>query len=99
MIQQNFERELSEDDSMKLLEMLEKGGIGKNRAATINEYLSALENKTSWNIFHALTRFSTMEKNINVKKLVENIAESVLVVPVQMIEAVETFNANLAQAA
>ena len=99
LVRQNFEREISEEDAMKSLEMLEKKGVGKTRVQALTEFLTPIENKTAWNIFHAITRFSTMERNLNAKKLMEDVAESVLVVPAQMTDAIETFNENLAEAA
>jgi len=97
MIEENFNSVIPEDDAMKVLEMIEKTGAGKTRHAMISEYFESIPNKTSWNIFHALTRFSTMETNLNAKKLLENVAESVLTVPAQMVDAIESFNGTIAQ--
>ena len=99
MISENFNREIPEDDAMKVLKMIDKAGAGKTRTAAMTEYFKAMENKTSWNIFHAITRFSTIENNLNAKRILENVAESVLTVPAQMIDAIEQFNGNLANIA
>ena len=99
LIEENFNREIPEEDAMKVLELIEKSGAGKNRTSMIAEFFKSIENKTSWNMFHAITRFSTIEKNLNAKKLLENVAESVLIVPAQMINAIEEFNGNIAQIA
>jgi len=92
LISQNFETEIPEEDSMKVLDMIEKSGVGKNRSKSLNEFLINIPNKTIWNIFHAITRFSTMESNLNAKRLLENVAEAVLVVPGQMRDAISNFN-------
>lgn len=99
LIEENFNRQIPEEDAMKVLELIEKSGAGKQRKAMIAEFFESIENKTSWNMFHAITRFSTIERNLNAKKMLENVAESVLTVPAQMIDAIEQFNGNIAQMA
>ena len=41
-------------------------------------------------MFLAITKYSTIEKNLNVKTMLENIAESVLVIPAQMLALLDT---------
>ena len=39
-----------------------------------------------WDLFLAITRFSTVEKNLNAKVILEDIVERTLVIPVKMLE-------------
>ncbi len=97
LITQNFETPIPTEDAMKVLDMIEKAGVGKTRTSAITEYFESIENKTMWNVFHAISRFSTNEGNLNAKRILENVAESVLTVPTQMIDAISSFNQNMTQ--
>ena len=97
LIRSNFQNELDEDATGDIINILEKSGLGKTRRTELTEHINALDGKTSWNIFHILTRYSTLEKNFNAKKILQNVAESVLVVPAEIMEVVDTFNQNLVQ--
>ena len=95
LIKHNFETIIDEEDVFKILGMIEKSNLGKNRFSSINEYISSLNNKSAWNIFHILIRFSTDEKNLNMKRIIENVAESVLVIPYELLNTVENFNKKI----
>lgn len=90
VISQSFEQKIDEDEMLKILDSIE--GTGKKRRVQISEYLKEIgdnEPMNAWKMFLAITRFSTIEKNINIKKVFESAAERVLVIPHQMIEAVK----------
>lgn len=98
-IQMNFDNHLNEDDMLKSLDLIERQA-GKKRRDAISAVLTdefggeGIESWTitSWQLFLAITRFSSVEKNINAKQILENVAERVLVLPAQMIEALATIN-------
>jgi len=101
MIQANFNEHVTEEDMMKILDLIEKQS-GKTRREAISAVITE-ENPTegveswtmtSWQLFHAITRFSTLETNLNAKKILESVAERVLVVPAQMMEAVAALSAT-----
>jgi len=94
LIERNLERRVSEEDMLKVLDAIEKVG-GKRRRNSISTYLEEVnaDNITSWNLFHAICRFSSIEKNLNARILMEDVAESVLTVPSQMINAVAALEA------
>jgi hypothetical protein len=79
---------------MKVLDMIEKLSGKKRReaitAAIVEDQGDGIENwsMNSWQLFHSITRFSTLENNLNAKRILEDIAERVLIVPAQMSEAV-----------
>jgi len=86
LVESNFNNLLSEDDVLRVLDLVEE--IGKKRREGISSILEELSSdsptKSSWNMFLAITKFSSREKNLNAKVLLENIAERVLIVPAQM---------------
>jgi len=90
LVEDNFNNSLSEDDVLRVLDLVEE--IGKRRREGISSILEELSGSSattsSWNMFLAITRFSSREKNLNAKVLLENIAERVLIVPNQMISLV-----------
>jgi len=95
LIEQNFNNVLTEDDMLRTLDLIE--GVGKKRRDIISQLLSELTNSTqssvsSWNLFLAITRFSSLENNLNAKVMLENIAERVLVVPEQMYRTLDTLH-------
>ena len=74
---------------MNTLALVEK--IGKQRRNEISKFLSDLvdSGKNSfWDMFHLLVNFSSREKNINAKLVLESIAERVLVLPPTMFNLV-----------
>ena len=95
LITDNFNMVISEEELLSTLDLVEK--IGKNRRKEISSLLEQLstdsnEPMTAWKLFLAIIRFSSVEKNLNAKNLIENIAERVLVVPEQMINSMDEIN-------
>ena len=90
LVRMNFENRVSEVDVLKTLDLVEQ--VGKRKRENISKMLEEISSSSngiisSWNIFLAITKFSTIEKNINSKAMLENIAERVLVLPEQMYRA------------
>ncbi len=96
LVSDNFNNHITEDDMLKVLDMIEDKAGKKRRDAVSNELPSTEGNvswnMTSWQLFLALTRFTSVEKNINAKKILENITERVLVIPEQMLNALTAIN-------
>ena len=100
LISENFTNNLTESDMLKVLDIIETKA-GKNRRELISNELPITEegaaqsadwSMTSWQLFLALTRFTSVETNLNAKKILESIAERVLIVPGQMIESLKVIN-------
>jgi hypothetical protein len=97
MIDRTFQTQLTEEQMFGTLDVIEK--YGKRRASKITDILSALQPvpvegqppplPSAWNVFLAITRYCALEPNLNMKRMLENIAESVLVVPTRMLEVLE----------
>lgn len=97
MITQSFNSHLTSNEMLAVLDVIE--GIGKNRREKISEILSELNPKiegdeqprlpSAWQVFLAIVRYSSLEPNLNSKKLLENIAQSVLVIPTRMYGVLE----------
>jgi hypothetical protein len=87
LITNSFENRLEPREMLAVLDVVESAG-GKKRRNEISELLSEIqqgsENPTCWQLFLAIVRYSSMEPNLNVKRLLENAAESVLVIPPRM---------------
>ena len=94
LIEANFNRRVSEEDMLRVLDAIESS-VGKRRRNTLSVYLETIgaDNVTSWNLFHSICRFSSIEKNLNARILMEDVAESVLTVPAQMMNAVSALQA------
>lgn len=95
LIEDNFNNELTEDDIMKTLDLVEK--IGKKRRIEVSTTLEEVTKDakvTSWDLFHVICRYSSIENNLNVKVLLENVAESVLVVPMKMMTVLSVINSR-----
>ncbi len=97
----NMENRISERDLLASLDLIEK--IGKRKREEVSAYLTELAQGqrpiTSWDLFLAITRFSTVENNLNAKVLLENIVERIMVVPTKMLEALKTINQEIKKAA
>jgi hypothetical protein len=103
MINENFTNQITEEDMMKVLDIVE-AKAGKKRRELISNELPVTDpdaeapatptpwNMTSWQLFLTLTRFTSVEENLNSKKIMESIAERVLVVPARMIDALKVIN-------
>lgn len=93
LITENFSNVLSDEDVMNTLDLIEK--VGKRRRNEVSKYLQDLDsNMTTWNMFLAIAKFSSDERNINAKRMMEDIAERVLVVPQQMLDHLRVSNGN-----
>jgi len=105
MIEANMNSRLTEDDFLKTLELVE--GIGKRRRESVSMIIESISEKdsedqkviTRWNLFHAITRFSSIEKNINTRLLLENAAERCLVFPTEMDNVLKQVRASQRRAA
>ena len=93
MIQQSFTTHLTENEMLGVLDLVE--GLGKKRREKVSGILNELQKQsgnelpTSWQMFVAIVRYSSMEPNLNIKRMIENIAESTLVIPTRMYEVLE----------
>ena len=93
-VKQNFETKLSDESLLTTLDMIDK--IGERRKKHISDIIIEITKEkkyvTSWDLFMAITRFSTVEKNLNAKLLLEDIVERILTVPVKMMEMMKKIN-------
>lgn len=97
MIDTSFNTQITEEQMFATLDIIEK--YGKKRRNKISEILADLqpasrEGQTPplpsvWNVFLAIARYCALEPNLNMKRMLENIAESVLVVPTRMFEVLD----------
>ena len=99
MIAANFDNHITEDDMLASLDLIQKMSGKKRRdaiSAAIQESLGEEGiqswSMTSWQLFLAITKFSAIEKNINARLILEDVAERVLVLPEQMISALAEIN-------
>jgi hypothetical protein len=102
MITQSFNSQLNEDEMLAVLDVIE--GIGKKRAEKVSEILASINPQpegdgpprlpSAWQVFLAIARYSSLEPNLNAKRLLENAAESVLVIPPRMYEVLEQLQAS-----
>jgi len=87
MITGSFQKQVGEDEMMTLLELLNET-FGKRRAERISELIGDVQGvnqkPTAWQIFLAIIRYTSFEPNLNIKRMMENVAESVLVIPTRM---------------
>lgn len=88
-INANFNNVITEDTLLETLNLIEE--IGKRRHDNISGFLKSVSERetpiTSWDLFLAITRFSTVEKNLNAKILLEDIIERTMLIPAAMIES------------
>ena len=97
LISTNFNSTVTEDEMLSVLDIIE--GIGKQRKEKISSILNELNPPlqegadpplpSAWQIFLAIARYSSLEPNLNSKRLLENAAESVLVIPPRMYAVLE----------
>lgn len=92
IITENFNTTVDEEHLLHVFDMLEK--IGKKRRTDVSTYIAEASKQTggrvnAWTLFLAITFFSTIEKNVNIKSLLEDVAEKVLVIPVQIQNVIE----------
>jgi len=101
MITESFQTQLTEHQMLSTLDVIE--GIGKQRRKDVVKFLQELipqsEGETpplpsSWFMFLAIVRYSAFEPSLNIKRMLENVAESVLVIPTRMYEVLEKLQAS-----
>lgn len=93
LIETNFSIPVTEEDLLRTLELVEK--IGKQKRNIISNRLQEMATETNnplnnWQLFLALTTYSSIEPNLNAKRLLENVAERVLIVPERMMHMAQT---------
>ena len=95
LIESSFNNRLTEDSVMKTLDLIESFGKKKRKeiSASLANIIRSREDEnptvSAFDMFLAITKYSTIEKNLNAKTMLENIAESVLVVPAQMMGLID----------
>ncbi len=88
LIADNFNNIITEDQMFSMLDMVEK--FGKNRRNEVAKLLTEMNPSdsgdlpSSWQMFLSIVRYSSFEPNINIKRMLESAAESVLVIPTRM---------------
>jgi hypothetical protein len=93
MITQSFSSQLTEDEMLGVLDVIE--GYGKKRRDEVSKLLDEIQSAsqtqlpTAWQMFLAIVRYSSFEPNLNIKRMMENAAESVLVIPPRMYDVLE----------
>lgn len=96
VVNQNMNNELEDNSILTTLEYLEHFG-GKRRRENVSAFLNDITNDetrniTSWDLFLSILRYSEVEKNLNMKIAMENLAERALELPRRMIEACQRIN-------
>ena len=102
MISSNFQSTFTEDQMLSVMDVIEE--FGKKRKEKISAILTEMQPPveagvvpplpSAWQVFLAIVRYSSIEPNLNVKKLLENAAESVLVIPPRMYEVLERLQSS-----
>ena len=96
MVTQSFESRVTEDEMLTLLDVIE--GYGKKRREGISALLDNISPASglpsAWQIFLAIVCYSSFEPNLNIKRLLENAAESVLVIPPRMYEVLDRLQSS-----
>ena len=92
MITESFNSRVTEEDMMALLDVIDQ--YGRKRRDAISTLLAEIQPAeaglpSAWQIFLAIVRYSSFEPNLNMKRLLENAAESVLVIPRRMHEVLD----------
>jgi hypothetical protein len=85
LISNSMRKHLNEDEMFATLDLIE--GLGKRRREIISADLP--RSVTAWGMFMAIVRYSSFEPNLNIKVMLENIAQSVLVIPTRMYDVLE----------
>ena len=96
MITNNFRSQLTAEQMFATLDVIES--LGKQRRKDVSKFLQELnpcsEGETpplpsAFIMFLAIVRYSSFEPNLNMKKMLENVAENVLVIPTRMYDVLE----------
>lgn len=85
LITESINKRLTAEEMLATLDLVE--GLGKRRREIISENLP--DSVTAWGMFMAIVRYSSFEANLNMKSMLENIAQSVLVIPARMMDVLE----------
>jgi hypothetical protein len=89
LISNNFEQRVTEEQLFATLDLVDT--VGKRRKEAISKLIDDMQGGASglptlWEMFVAIVRYSSLEQNLNAKKMLESAAESVLVIPARMYE-------------
>jgi hypothetical protein len=87
LIRESFNKRITADEMLGTLDLIE--AVGKRRREKIADLLSDPQELTAWGLFLAIVKYSSFEPNLNSKRMLENIAQSVLVIPARMYEVLE----------
>jgi hypothetical protein len=90
LITENMSIELNEDNIFAVLEGIDK--LSEKKRNALQEFLDEVRENgtlTNWQFFLAIIRYSCLQSNLNLKKLLENVAESVIVLPQQFGDMLE----------
>lgn len=92
MITSSFESKLTETEMFATLDLIEN--IGKRKRDEVSKLLEEMKEEggqlpSAWQMFLAIVRYSSFEPNLNVKKMLESAAETVLVIPPRMFEVLK----------
>lgn len=95
IIEENFATNITEEHLLSVLDMIEE--VGKKRRTEVSTYIADITKETNgrvnaWNLFVGITRFSSIEKNVNIKSLLDDIAERVLVIPLNIQNVLKELN-------
>jgi hypothetical protein len=101
MISRSFSTQVSEEDMLTTLDAIEE--LGKARRKEISKILAEMNPApaegqdpplpTVWQVFLSIVRYSSFEPNLNIRRLLENAAERVLVIPTRMYYVLEKIQA------
>ncbi len=102
MITGSFNLPLTEESMFAVLELIDN--YGRKRRGAISDLLAEIQPAevhlrepqlpSAWNLFLAIVRYSSFEQNLNMKRLLENAAESVLVIPARMYEVLDQLQSS-----
>jgi len=87
LIARNFSQQITEQQLLGTMDLIE--AVGKRRREAISKLLTDMQEGTPvlptlWQMFLAIVRYSSLEQNLNAKKMLESAAETVLVIPARM---------------
>lgn len=94
LVEHSFNAEITEVQMLSILDLIEESA-GKRRREKVSVIFHDIQKEiaesgsekklpAAWHIFLALTRYNSIEANLNTRRLIESVAESVLIVPSKM---------------
>lgn len=86
LIQHNFNTHLEQEDFMNTLDFIEELAGKRKRNIIVSNMKNEFPEGSLWQMFMAITRYTSLEPNLNMRKLLENVAERVLVIPTRIEE-------------